>query len=114
MNETDTPPQTDAQTLEGKAGVYSALKDITKRILASVSIEHIAANIRGGGTTAYIIRIAPAKSGDVYVSLECEVTPMKRTLTVVKGLDNGRLTKGPACTNTDEPTPHPSEPCTRR
>jgi hypothetical protein len=103
MTEENTPQNTTNQPqslasasgspLEGMAGLHATLKDVVKKIMASTALDCIAANVRGGGTTSYIITISPAKSGDVYISMDCEVTPVKRTLLVVKGLDNGKAHK---------------------
>ncbi len=79
------------QPLEGMAGLQATLKDVVKRLLSTTSLECIASNIRGGGMTTYTIAITPAKTGDVYISMDCEVTPVKRTLIVVKGLENGKV-----------------------
>lgn len=93
---TDSPsglPPAPCSPLEGMAGLHATLKDVVRKIMSSTSLECIAANVRGGGTTTYTVTISPAKSGDVFISMDCEVTPVKRTLLVVKGLDNGKAPK---------------------
>lgn len=73
--------------------LIETLESVIERIVGVTAIDCILANIKGGGTTKYIVTISPSNSGNVFVTLDCEVTPVKRTLCVVKGLDNGKENK---------------------
>jgi serine/threonine-protein kinase RIO1 len=93
MTEETALENTTSQPLEGMAGLHATLKQVVKKIMDSITLDHIAANLRGGGITKYVITISPAKSGDVWISMDCEVTPIKRFILAVKGLENGRTPK---------------------
>ena len=90
------------------AGLHACLKDVVKKVISTASLECVTANLRGGGTTSYIITVSPARTGDVYVSMECEVTPVKRMLVKVKGLENGKVYKPREPRDADDEESHHS------